>query len=218
MSQENNDALLQQRHSLAHVLAQAIQQIIDPDVSLGTGPAVEHGFYYDMLFSDDIKITEDDLKTLTKAMQGIIKMNQQFVLYTAKDKEEALHILSLLDKADAGILENIKDSLKEAAGKIAIAADPEIISDTENAELYISTSLTRFKKELVEKFDNAAQQEGNKAVYTFYFSTIPQVAADRLLTNVKPEYKAMYNKLTEYIIAKNGIAADQFITFADLCE
>ena len=93
MSQENNDALLQQRHSLAHVLAQAVQQIIDPDVSLGTGPAVEHGFYYDMLFSDDIKITEDDLKTLTKTMQGIIKMNQQFVLYTAKDKEEALHIL-----------------------------------------------------------------------------------------------------------------------------
>ena len=218
MKQENNDVLLKQRHSLAHVLAQAVQQIIDPDISLGTGPAVEHGFYYDMLFSDDIKISEDDLKTLTKTMQGIIKMNQQFVLYTAKDKEEALHILSLLDKGDASILENIKDSLKEAAGKIAIVADPEIISDTENAELYISTSLTRFKKELVEKFDNAAQQAGNKAVYTFYFSTIPQVAADKLLTNVKHEYKVMYKKLTDYIIAKNGIAADQFITFADLCE
>ena len=109
MTEGNIDLVLRQRHSLAHVLAQAVQQIIDPHVSLGTGPAVEHGFYYDMLFSDNIKITEDDLKILTKTMQGIIKMNQQFVLYTAKDKEEALDILSLLDKADSGILENIKD-------------------------------------------------------------------------------------------------------------
>lgn len=65
--------ILKPRHSLAHILAQAVQQSIDPNVSLGTGPAVEDGFYYDMLFSEGITVSPDSLKELSKVMQGIVK-------------------------------------------------------------------------------------------------------------------------------------------------
>lgn len=61
------------RHSLAHVLAQAVQRSIDPTVQLGTGPAVDDGFYYDMLFSDGVSFGEDQLKPLQKIMEGIVK-------------------------------------------------------------------------------------------------------------------------------------------------
>ncbi len=88
--------ILKPRHSLAHILAQAVQQSIDPNVSLGTWPAVENGFYYDMIFSEGIVFGEDNLKDLTKVMQGIVKQGQSFIFYTAKDKAEAQHILSLM--------------------------------------------------------------------------------------------------------------------------
>jgi len=90
-------SILKPRHSLAHILAQAIQQSIDPYVALGTWPAVEQWFYYDVLLSDGITISEDQLKELTKIMQWLVKQWQTLSLYTAKDKAEALHIISLLD-------------------------------------------------------------------------------------------------------------------------
>lgn len=214
MAHNDNELLLKPRHSLAHILAQAVQQVIDPFVSLGTGPAVENWFYYDMLFSKDIKVTEDDLKTITKTMQGIVKMNQQFILYTAKDKEEALHILDLLDEPDGWLLDKIKDTIEEANNYIREANK----ENSDNPELYASTSLTRFKKELVEKFAKAAEQDWTKPMYTFYFSAIPQVAADRILANTRPWYKDMYQRLTDYICEQWGISPEAFITFADLCE
>ncbi|MBP6085706.1 hypothetical protein KA478_00560 [Patescibacteria group bacterium] len=166
--------ILKPRHSLAHILAQAVQQTIDPHVALGTGPAVDNGFYYDMLFSEGIEFGEDSLKDLTKTMQGIVKHNQAFVLYTAKGKDEALHILSLLE------------------GK---------------------SNSSRFKKELVEKFSAAGE-----ANYTFYFNTIPNAAAEKLLSHTRPEYKEAYQNLTLYIISQGGIDPTAFITFSDLCE
>lgn len=44
--------ILKPRHSLAHLLAQAVQQTVDPHVALGTGPAIDDGFYYDVLFNE----------------------------------------------------------------------------------------------------------------------------------------------------------------------
>jgi threonyl-tRNA synthetase len=65
--------LYAQRHSLAHVLAQAVQRSVDPAVQLGTGPAVDNGFYYDMLFSEGVDFGEDQLKPLQKIMEGVVK-------------------------------------------------------------------------------------------------------------------------------------------------
>ncbi len=66
------------RHSLAHVMAQAVQNL-HPGVKLGFGPPIADGFYYDFLFPDGMTITDDDLKAIQKEMQKIVKQDQPFV-------------------------------------------------------------------------------------------------------------------------------------------
>jgi len=63
------------RHSAAHVLAQAVQQV-NPDAKLGIGPPVRDGFYYD--FDVETPFTPEDLKALDKAMSRIIREGQTF--------------------------------------------------------------------------------------------------------------------------------------------
>jgi threonyl-tRNA synthetase len=63
------------RHSAAHVLAQAVQQI-NPKAKLGIGPPIRDGFYYD--FDVENPFTPEDLKALEKAMQKIINEGQTF--------------------------------------------------------------------------------------------------------------------------------------------
>jgi threonyl-tRNA synthetase len=63
------------RHSAAHVLAQAVQQI-NPKARLGIGPPISDGFYYD--FDVETPFTPEDLKALEKAMQRIINEGQTF--------------------------------------------------------------------------------------------------------------------------------------------
>ncbi len=63
------------RHSAAHVLAQAVQQL-RPDAKLGIGPPITDGFYYD--FDVDTPFTPDDLAALESAMKKIIKAGQRF--------------------------------------------------------------------------------------------------------------------------------------------
>lgn len=136
-------------------------------------------------------------------MQGIVKQNQAFALYTAKDKAEALHILSLAEGSTPSIVEKFKSFLGDAAEKIGL--------DTDNGP-------ARFKKELIEKFALAAQEKNEEATYTFYYNTLPQAAAEKLLAHTRQEYKAIYEGLTEYLISEKAIDASQFVTFIDLCE
>ena len=63
------------RHSAAHVLAQAVQQL-RPDAKLGIGPPITDGFYYD--FDVEVPFTPDDLTKLESAMKKIIKSGQRF--------------------------------------------------------------------------------------------------------------------------------------------
>ncbi|MGJ7442732.1 threonine--tRNA ligase [Aquipuribacter sp. MA13-6] len=63
------------RHSAAHVLAQAVQQV-RPDARLGIGPPVTDGFYYDFDVAEPF--TPEDVKALEKAMQRIVKEGQTF--------------------------------------------------------------------------------------------------------------------------------------------
>jgi threonyl-tRNA synthetase len=63
------------RHSAAHVLAQAVQQL-RPDARLGIGPPITDGFYYD--FDVEEPFTPDDLSTLESSMKKIIKAGQRF--------------------------------------------------------------------------------------------------------------------------------------------
>lgn len=69
--------LYKMRHSLAHVMAQAVKSLF-PGTLLGFGPPVENGFYYDFLFPEDAEVTDADLKRIEKEMRKIIDQHQEF--------------------------------------------------------------------------------------------------------------------------------------------
>mgnify|MGYP002717528461 CR=1 FL=1 len=72
------------RHSAAHVLAQAVQQV-NPDAKLGIGPPVTDGFYYDFDVAEPFQ--PEDLKALEKAMQKIVNEGQTFARRVVGDDE-----------------------------------------------------------------------------------------------------------------------------------
>ncbi len=74
------------RHSTAHLMAQAVQNLY-PGARFGIGPAIEEGYYYDIELPD--KISEDDLPTIEKEMRRIIKKAVP-VERIVMSKEEAL--------------------------------------------------------------------------------------------------------------------------------
>jgi threonyl-tRNA synthetase len=69
------DGLNVLRHSTAHVLAQAVQDVF-PEAKLGIGPPIENGFYYD--FDVARPFNPEDLDKLEKRMQEIVKSGQRF--------------------------------------------------------------------------------------------------------------------------------------------
>ena len=69
------DGLNVLRHSTAHVMAQAVQQVF-PQTRLGIGPPIQDGFYYD--FDPAKPFTPEDLEKLESAMRKIIKDGQRF--------------------------------------------------------------------------------------------------------------------------------------------
>ncbi|AQA15064.1 MULTISPECIES: threonine--tRNA ligase [Streptomyces] len=71
-SQDGLDIL---RHSTAHVMAQAVQELF-PEAKLGIGPPIKDGFYYD--FDVETPFHPDDLKRIEKKMQEIQKRGQRF--------------------------------------------------------------------------------------------------------------------------------------------
>ena len=76
------------RHSAAHVLAQAVQELF-PQAKLGIGPPITDGFYYDFDVPD--AFTPEDLEKLEKRMRAIIKEGQLFSrrVYESKDQARA---------------------------------------------------------------------------------------------------------------------------------
>nr|MBU6202454.1 threonine--tRNA ligase [Acidobacteriota bacterium] len=66
------------RHSTAHVLAQAVLQLI-PGTKFTVGPAIEDGFYYDFDLPGGRTFTEEDLVAIGKRMSEIVEANQPFV-------------------------------------------------------------------------------------------------------------------------------------------
>ncbi|NES30365.1 threonine--tRNA ligase [Micromonospora terminaliae] len=72
---DSPDGLNVLRHSTAHVLAQAVQDVF-PEAKLGIGPPIENGFYYDFQVAKPFQ--PDDLAKLEKRMQEIVKSGQRF--------------------------------------------------------------------------------------------------------------------------------------------
>ncbi|WP_026047600.1 threonine--tRNA ligase [Streptomyces sp. AA0539] len=72
------------RHSTAHVLAQAVQDLF-PEAKLGIGPPIKDGFYYD--FDVEQPFHPEDLSRIEKRMQQIQKQGQRFARRVVTDDE-----------------------------------------------------------------------------------------------------------------------------------
>jgi threonyl-tRNA synthetase len=79
------------RHSTAHVLAQAVQDLF-PEAKLGIGPPITDGFYYD--FDVPEAFTPEDLEALEKRMRQIVKEGQLFSRRVYESKDRARQELS----------------------------------------------------------------------------------------------------------------------------
>ena len=102
---DENSNLYKIRHSMAHVLAQAVQEVY-PKVKLGFGPPIETGFYYDFDFSEE-EFAENKLKEIEKRMKKIIGRKQEF-LYSETDVDGAVAKLEELGEGEYKI-ENVRN-------------------------------------------------------------------------------------------------------------
>ncbi|MFI1682547.1 threonine--tRNA ligase [Streptomyces sp. NPDC020607] len=112
----SEDGLNILRHSTAHVMAQAVQELF-PDAKLGIGPPIRDGFYYDF----DVKepFTPEDLKRIEKKMQEIQKRGQRFSRRVTTDDDARVELADEPYK-----LELI--GLKGNAAQAADGADAEV--------------------------------------------------------------------------------------------
>ncbi|WP_167008889.1 threonine--tRNA ligase [Mumia sp. ZJ430] len=85
-SKDGRDIL---RHSTAHVMAQAVQDLF-PEAKLGIGPPVEDGFYYD--FDVEKPFTPEDLDKIESRMRKIVKENQRFSRRPIDDDEARVEL------------------------------------------------------------------------------------------------------------------------------
>jgi threonyl-tRNA synthetase len=78
------DGLKILRHSTAHVMAQAVQDLF-PEAKLGIGPPIENGFYYD--FDLPGAFDPDDLKAIEQKMRQIVRQGQRFQRRVVTDEQ-----------------------------------------------------------------------------------------------------------------------------------
>jgi threonyl-tRNA synthetase len=111
------DGLNVLRHSTAHVMAQAVQDLF-PGTLLGIGPPVENGFYYDFL--PERPFTPEDLSRVEKRMQEIVKAGQRFHRRAISDDEARKELAGERFKLE------LIDLKGGAAGDAAEGADVEV--------------------------------------------------------------------------------------------
>ncbi|MCK8825762.1 threonine--tRNA ligase [Fuchsiella alkaliacetigena] len=121
------------RHSVAHIMAQAVENLFGADeVKLAIGPAIEDGFYYD--FEVEENFSEDDLEKIEEEMERIIAEDLQFERIEL-DKQEAIDRLKELDEDyKVELLEEIEDeqvSLYQQGDFVDLCQGPHLLSTGE---------------------------------------------------------------------------------------
>ena len=81
---DSEDGLSILRHSTAHIMAQAVQEIFDP-AKLGIGPPIKDGFYFDFDVEEPFK--PEDLKRIEKRMKELVGKSQRFVRREVSDEQ-----------------------------------------------------------------------------------------------------------------------------------
>lgn len=124
---DSKDGLDVLRHSTAHVMARAVQQL-RPDAKLGIGPYITDGFYFDFDVAEPF--TPEDLKKLEKMMLKIVNQNQKFARRVVSEDEarEAManepYKLELLGKKNDDAADSAEGvNVEVGAGDITIYAN-----------------------------------------------------------------------------------------------
>jgi threonyl-tRNA synthetase len=120
LSEDTQDGRYFYRHSLSHVLAQAVRRLYS-NVKLGIGPAIKTGFYYD--FQVEKPFTPDDLKTIEAEMKKIIKEGYPFERLDVS-VDEAYEMLR--DQGEPFKLE-LLENLRERGEKISFYRDGDFV-------------------------------------------------------------------------------------------
>jgi threonyl-tRNA synthetase len=119
---QNDEELLKIRHSSAHVMAMAVQQLF-PEAQVTIGPWIDNGFYYDFYFpatttvdtvtkeevvQESRKLTDEDLKLVKKNMDKIIAQNLPITREEVSRDEARRRILAMNEPFKLEILDSIK--------------------------------------------------------------------------------------------------------------
>ena len=113
------------RHSTAHVMAQAVQELF-PEARLGIGPPVENGFYYD--FDVETPFVPEDLEKIETRMRKIVKEGQRFSRRPVTDDDAIAELadepykLELIGLKGSGHAEGAAEgaSVEVGAGELTI--------------------------------------------------------------------------------------------------
>ncbi|MBI4395769.1 MAG: threonine--tRNA ligase, partial [Elusimicrobia bacterium] len=100
------DYLFRLRHSAAHVMAQAVQELF-PDTKITIGPPVEDGFYYD--FDSPHRFVPEDLEKIEARMRGIISGRHKFVMSTHGSDEARDFWAKRGEKYKVELIEDLKE-------------------------------------------------------------------------------------------------------------
>ena len=103
---EDDDAKWLYRHSMAHVLAQAVKRLY-PDAKLAIGPPIEEGFYYD--FDVEEPFTPEDLERISEEMERIIKEKHQFRRFELPRDEAREKLEEMGEPYKLEILDELED-------------------------------------------------------------------------------------------------------------
>ena len=129
-SQHMDDALYLLRHSTAHVMAEAIENLW-PDTELAYGPALETGFYYDIKL--DSPISSDDFQKIEDEMAKIIASNRPFKRY---DLPIAEGMEKLKTENNKYKIDNAERAIESGAQTLSwyVTGDPTVDSSCALAE------------------------------------------------------------------------------------
>jgi threonyl-tRNA synthetase len=130
---DENDNLHAMRHSLAHIMANAIQHIW-PEAKFGVGPVVQDGFYYDVDLGET-KISEEDFGRIEAEMKQIIAANQPFER-SEKPIDEAI---AWAQAANQPYKEELLNDLKRAGTTVAKDLDAAELGTISQGDAQVET-------------------------------------------------------------------------------
>ena len=133
----SEEELKSMRHSLAHIMAQAIQHLW-PQAKFGVGPAIDNGFYYDV-YLDNGTISEADLPKIEKEMRKIVAANYPFERRDVSVAEAIDWAISGNQSFKVELLNDLKRSGTTVASELAgekMGSVPDGNSKVETVSLY----------------------------------------------------------------------------------